>query len=405
MRNSQILEKTELKYSNIDIESCSIEQLSQEIERLKKLKIPKTNEEQAIKIFLNSTYGALASKYFFGFNIKIAESITLQGQDLIKWTSLKLNEWFSKWHTYTDIHQKLGVKVLSEIQEKENVIYNDTDSCYVKFSSLLKTLNQYPEDPTKFIIDLYKNHLSHYIKNLFEYYAKKFGTENMQDLEMENINYEMLLLKKKKYITHKAWKDSAKGGIFYKRLEKIEPKGVEIVQSSTPLFARNVLKDILKYLFSNNLNFDYLDFIKKLKEIKTKFIHSNINDISLGSSITDYEKFIYDDIKSLKINKGCPIHVRAAGVYNYILNNTKWGKKYQRIKSGDKIKYYYSKIDNNINENVFAFLPGNFPIEFAPQIDYDIMFEKIIIDPVNRFIKAMNYQEINPNLITKKTLF
>ena len=42
-----------------------------------------TAYEQAVKLTLNSIYGAFGNKWFHFFNIDIAESITLQGQNAI----------------------------------------------------------------------------------------------------------------------------------------------------------------------------------------------------------------------------------------------------------------------------------------------------------------------------------
>ena len=42
-----------------------------------------TAYEQAVKVTLNSIYGAFGNKWFHFFNIDIAESITLQGQSAI----------------------------------------------------------------------------------------------------------------------------------------------------------------------------------------------------------------------------------------------------------------------------------------------------------------------------------
>jgi hypothetical protein len=291
--------------------------------------------------------------------------------------------------------------------ETHTFIGNDIlvhNSAYVQFKPLLDTIVSPISDPLKFIIRLYNVFLGSWIKNIFDDYSKEYGLENIQDLEMETISYDMLILKKKKYVLNKAWKASAGDGIFYQRLSKIEPKGVELVQSSTPLFVRKCLKEILLIIFEIGNSCDYKDLILYLKESKSKFALSDINDISLGSSLTDYEKFILDDRKRFIIGDNCPIHVRAAGVYNFNLNNSKWGKKYQRIKSGDKLKYYYA-VQNKDNQNVFGYLPGNYPIEFAPPIDIETQFLKCIIDPVNRFLTAMKLPIINNSLITKKSLF
>lgn len=71
----------ETKWTNIDVQASSKEELKAEIERLKSLRDLYMNAEQAVKIFINSVYGACGSPYFAFFNVDIAEAVTLQGQE------------------------------------------------------------------------------------------------------------------------------------------------------------------------------------------------------------------------------------------------------------------------------------------------------------------------------------
>jgi len=50
----------------------------------------------AIKILINSVYGAFGNQYFYFFNIDIAQSITLQGQDMIKFANKAINFYFKE---------------------------------------------------------------------------------------------------------------------------------------------------------------------------------------------------------------------------------------------------------------------------------------------------------------------
>jgi len=81
--------------------------------------------------------------------------------------------------------------------------------------------------------------------------------------------------------------------------------------------------------------------------------------------------------------------------------NSKWKTKYNTIKTGDKVKYYYTKDDNG----VFGFLPGNYPYEFALPVDYDLQFEKTIIEPFNRDLDAIGFNPVPGNLIYARSLF
>lgn len=127
----------DLQYSNLDISSASREDIKAEIERLTSLMNIKKNEEQAIKIFINSCYGATASAYFVGFNIKVAEAITLQGQELIKFVQSIMNRYFLEfWYRDKELHQKLGLTRVERVMNDVSV-YGDTDS--VAADSIIRT--------------------------------------------------------------------------------------------------------------------------------------------------------------------------------------------------------------------------------------------------------------------------
>jgi hypothetical protein len=113
-----------------------------------------------------------------------------------------------------------------------------------------------------------------------------------------------------------------------------------------------------------------------------------------------------NDSSKFEYAKGTPIHVRAAGHYNYRLNQShKLKSKYEMIKAGDKIKFYYVKTKSAAEQDVFGFLPNSYPIEIAPPIDYDLQFSKTIVDPLNRVTTALGFPEIGQNLYIGNALF
>lgn len=287
--------------------------------------------------------------------------------------------------------------------ETHSFIGNDIlvhNSVYCTFQEVVGGCN-YAGNPIQMIVDMYKFRLRPYLEKAFESYAKKWNTENIQDFELETIADSAILLAKKKYVLDLTWED----GIQYPSQSKIKAKGVEIVQSSTPVFSREHLKDLLKHLFREKKNLNLPNFIKVLKELKTQFMNEDINRIAFGSSIGDYEKGIACDKGKLEVLPHCPIHVRASGYHNLLINqNPNIKKKYSLIKTGDKVKYYHAQDDFG-KPIVFAYLPGSFPYEIAPPVDYELQFQKAIIDPLNRFIDALGFQKLSSNLIITKTLF
>jgi DNA polymerase elongation subunit (family B) len=67
-------------------------------------------KQNAIKLLINSVYGSFGNKFFYFYNTNIAQSITLQGQDLIGFSIKAVNHYFvNMWHLDTELHEKLGI--------------------------------------------------------------------------------------------------------------------------------------------------------------------------------------------------------------------------------------------------------------------------------------------------------
>ena len=130
-------------------------------------------KQNAIKILINSFYGAFGNRYFYFHNNDIAQSITLQGQDLIKFSIKAVNHYFqNKWHVDAELHQILGISNMKINQiKKEAAIYTDTDSVYVCFDYALQSVEGLSLDNKKsleFCLALNRHRLNDYFKLLFE---------------------------------------------------------------------------------------------------------------------------------------------------------------------------------------------------------------------------------------------
>ena len=437
----------------------------------------------ALKLVLNGSYGAFATSYFILYNNHVAGTITAQGRDLTR-TMDKVNEdyWYNQWHLDHELHYKLGVKNVTQIDKSEPVsIYADTDSLFVSFKPAIdhcdwKNLifnNDYLNSITeKFIIltndetksnntnclgiansisqleELIKkdyelilvdgnyvkdrslnkminngvftseirfnwnseqdfiqgvDHFRYggYFKKCLEDYAGSFGVENKEDFELERISESMINIAKKKYICHITFED----GIPYERLNYIYPKGVELVRSSTPAFARDKIVSIVKYLFSHADTFNIKDLLKLVKGLRKEFELADIDDICMQSSVSKYEtKVLHDKSLPLQFVSGAHFAVKSAAHYNYLLMKSKdHQQKYEFIKSGTKIKYYCCK-DKSVTD-MFAYIRGSYPMEFAPPIDYDEQFAKSILSPVNSIIEPLGMPEITKRLSVVMDIF
>ena len=375
-------------------------EIQEKIERLTSLKNELKNEEQAVKLTMNSIYGAIGNAWFICFNPDVAEAVTLQGQDLIKYSEKILHKYFhDHWHLDTELHEKLGVTKVKKVV-KPLVVYGDTDSNYVTFQEVVDSCDFQGGDK-ELILLINKYRLNDYLKKCFDIYSKKWGTDNYQDFELETLAFNAIFLGKKKYVANLAF-DS---GIHTDPLSQLKFTGVEMIKGGTPPFVREKLVYLTRFIFSKGRNFDLREFVKELKAIKKEFKVQEPKNISASVNINNYEKFILNDTTGFEVGKGCPIHVRASGYHNYLLNASKYKSKYSLIRSSEKINYYFVKTKSIADNNVFAYPQGTFPYEFAPPIDYDEQFTKTILDPINRFIEVMGYNNISPNLFMINALF
>lgn len=548
-----------------------VEEIKKKIESLTSLKNELKNEEQAIKLTMNSVYGAIGNNFFVCFNPEVAEAVTLQGQDLIKYSEMIIHKYFHDfWHLDKELHEKLGLTSVKKVV-KPLVIYGDTDSVFssskilirkelgeemkvgiqdffvelsdlediiidhkgneiiepsnisslnykdgdLVFSGIKKIIrhkvrkpkwristesekeivatndhsitifrnnekihikpskinietdkiltadsveryqfekikfcecigefedeyvydleikeedyeNQtffandilvhnsnyvtfqevvsscdWQGDPKELILKINEYRLNEYLKKCFVKYSGKWGTQNYQDFELETLAQNGIFLGKKKYVTNLIY-DS---GIHMEPLSQLKTTGVEMIKGGTPPFVREKLIYLTKFIFSKGKSFNIREFVKELKEIKKSFKIQEPQNISAAIQVNNYEKFIINDTTSLEVSKGCPIHVRASGYHNYLLNQSKYKDKYALIRSSEKVNYYFVRTKSETDNNVFAYSQGTFPYEFAPPIDYDVQFTKTILDPINRFIEVMGYNPISPNLFMINTLF
>ena len=297
-----------------------------------------------------------------------------------------------------------------EVDDTHMFFANDVlvhNSVYAEFGRVCKYLNVPIEKQPKFCVDMWNYSLGPFMNNKYELYAKKYNCDkNLQVLELEKLSDVTLYFAKKRYAMSECWKEP---NIYLPYMSKVIYKGLEIVKGSTSSYARECMEDFVKAVLNWYGEHDEkmpLDMLQtRLKKYKNIFSTKSPDEICSGSSIGDYEKFILDDKKNFTIADKCPAHVQAAGVYNFLLNqpkNKKYKVKYTPIKSADKVKWYYT---TDKNYKVFAYLPGEFPIEFKLNIDYETMFEKTILTFCNKVLEICGHSPMTTQLCYSAALF
>lgn len=330
------------------------------------------NQQMAIKILMNSLYGALGNKYFRYFKLQTAEAITLYGQLASRWADKAVNEY---------LNNLMGT-------DKDYVVYGDTDSIYVSFEDLVKKfkLDKLDQDKiTDALSKIAKDKIEPAIAKAYEelsVYMNAF--QNKLEMEREVISPSAVFSAKKRYFM----KVLDSEGVRFKE-PKIKIVGIEAVKSSTPEACRDALKSIFKVILESTEE-ETREFIDGFKE---KFKSLPVEQVSFPRGVNDIEKWA---TKNGTIKKGTPINVRASILFNRKLEE--FGLKHvQPIQSGDKIKYTYMKMPNPVKQNIFSFpdfLPKEF--KFEKYVDYDTQFEKTFLAVVLPILESIgwNYKKI-----------
>jgi len=321
------------------------------------------NRQMAIKILLNSLYGALGNKYFRFFDQRIAEAITLSGQLSIKWAEVAINDYLNK--------------VLKT--DKDYVIAIDTDSLYVNLDPLVEAVK--PANPVDFLNTVAQKKLE---PALTEAYDNLFnmmgGIENKMVMGREVIADTGIWTAKKRYILNVHDNE----GVRYAE-PKLKIMGIEAIKSSTPMPCRDALKSIFKVIIDGSETKTQA----AIKDFKDYFVTLPAHDIAFPRGVSKVNE--YKD-NNMIYKKGTPIHVRGSLLYNKRVEDLSLTKKYSPIKNGDKVKFIYLRKPNVIKENVISF-PDYLPSEFVidKYIDYDLQFQKTFLDPIEPILGAIGW--------------
>jgi len=199
-------------------------------------------------------------------------------------------------------------------------------------------------------------------------------------MKRENIADRGIWTAKKRYILN-VW-DSE--GVRYSE-PKLKIMGIEAVKSSTPAPCRKMIKDALK-LMMNGTEDDVIDFIEKSRSDFKKLPPEQISFPRSASDVNKYKS------NSSIYEKGTPIHVRGALLFNHYIKEKKLTNKYSLIQNGEKIKFCYLKKPNSIHENVISYIQ-DFPreLDIDKYIDYDLQFEKAFLEPMKVILDSIGW--------------
>jgi DNA polymerase elongation subunit (family B) len=334
--------------------------------------------QHAYKITLNSTYGYCANKFAPLGDREIGESVTLTGQSVIK----KSNELVMEFLT-SKYPEVVGY-------DNEILIYNDTDSCYLSLG-ILEQFGINLKRGDKINPEFYDlcDQLENYINDGCNAWAKRrlWSTDARFVFKRESICSSGIFVKKKYYVLHVLDDE----GI---QVDKFKYKGVDVVKTTMPKPLKPYVKKIIETMITTQSMSDTNEAFMNTYDI---FKGLNVEQIYTNMGVNNYDKYA-NECNEFQTAKKMPAQLKRAYWHNLILDKLGIADKYPKFRSGDKIKMVYLKKPNRYGIDSIGF-KGTYPKEFDEifEIDYEMMFGKILYASIERFYKSVNWILRKPN--------
>lgn len=334
----------------------------------------------AYKITLNSVYGYMGNAYAPMGDDDIASAVTLTGQAVI--------------HESKNIFMKFLAEKYPQLTEREldkTYIYSDTDSDYFTLKVLEKHGLVLKNDEGKIHEDFYsfcdkiENNMN---DGMTEWAKKKYRSVDPRFIfKRESICDDGIFIGGKNYVLHVL--DSE--GI---QTNEYKYKGVAVVKSTMPKVIKPYVKEIIEDIVSTkslkSANGLFNDAYEKFKALTP-------SEIAKIQNMNDYDKHARHS-DGFNTAKGMTGHVKAAYYYNVMIDKLGLTGKYEKFKSGEKVKQVELVTPNQYGIDRIGF-KDKFPPEFAEifKVDYEKSFVKALYAPIETFYDAVGWTLRKPN--------
>ena len=366
--------KAQTKQYKKEYEACDRSN-KQEMFRIERMIAQFDNAQTAVKILLNSLFGATGNRFFRYYAIEIAESITVSSQLVIRWAEKHINAYLNK---------------LLKTNDVDYVIAGDTDSNYICLDALVQKIfgevDMNDSSSVNKVVD-FLDKVCQKIEEDVLIPAFKQLSQNMNAykerivMKREGIASRGIWTAKKRYILNVIDNE----GVRYAK-PKLKIMGIEAIKSSTPAPCRDAFKDLFKILISGTEE----ETQKFIANFRNTFAALPAEDKAFPRGVSSVKEYV--DAKII-YKKGTPINSRAAILYNHMLKQKGVTNKYEEIKDGEKIKYIHLNPKNPLREDVIGFftvLPPEFGLHQF--IDNDTQFEKAFLDPAKLILDAIGWK-------------
>lgn len=380
--------RKEIKEHNKELETCKDD------ERITELNLLNTRKDilqYALKILINSAYGAISSSKNPIGDTDLANAITTAGSTSIKYVNVLARKFV-----------KMKNPDISDKDLEAVVVFNDTDSCCIRLDKCGVTLckdGKVTEEGYALVQecdDFIDKEFQQWFLNTTNsnkctvYFKREKICDAGVFLKRKDKNIEA----KKNYILHILDNEGVKKPSF-------KYTGVKFARSTLTQTLKDAAKSVVEYMI---LSQDELETEKFIRSLYERFCNMPLDEISTIQRCNNMTKYIsgfnYHDtnrIGSLKWPKGTPGHIRAATNFNIILE--KLGlEHYEKVKSGDMCKIVYVHTNNKFGVDKIGFLDV-WPPEFNDyfQIDHETTFVKTVFDELRRIYNSVGWEPFQPH--------
>lgn len=365
--NMAILEEESKKFEKNSSEYETISEKIKFFDRLQNIK----------KLSLNSLYGALGNAFFKFYDIRMGESTTKSGQEIL-----------------LHMLKTVGLKIIGKYEyPNDAIVAGDTDSNYF--------LTHASNEEEGIMIGKYvQKHINNsFSKFLQDTFLVKSNNSNYVSVEFETMAKTSIFVKKKNYILH----------LCYKKGERKEDWKIMGVMLKKTLIPKNIRKNLTSFFKDFIKSGDYRNFSERIVNYRAELAKFDLLGLGLPKQIKGLEDY-YNQYKNLSDKTNLkslrlPGHVAASICWNESLKKYN-DKESIPITSGMKIKVFYFKNKIKINEfksiaipTDLKILPKWFETEIVNKISIEDQLIRLIDSPVLQILQA-----INRKLPTNQTL-
>ena len=343
-------------------------------------------DQHSLKIMLNSVYGMFGTNHSPIYSAHIAQSITRTG----KFCNISASKFIKK--RFKDL---FGID-----DSYASVASGDTDSQFVNIEcvtddfkkkyGLGDNLAKWDDESKlklwKWVDNFVETEVNPFVQN--DLIGKTYCTEHPEVLRysLEYVGAVGIYERKKHYAVHKILSEGPE------IVDKVKFSGIELKKASTPATVKDILRDI--YLGVLKEDWTEHQFIEYVNAAYEKFKTFTVSDIAMWKGYNTAR----EAVGFLDMETGATGISKACTYYNQMVDHLKIGKKYDTILLSQKVRFAYVIPSNEYGIECIAFHDGQWPIEFDSifKVDYDVMFDKMVLSPLKGFLEATKFKKVDP---------